>query len=83
MEHTTLPLYGDNPIPNYKADFASMEIRYSNDGGGNLTDNNPTITPYMVENSKGCVVIYPGGGFFARTDYSEGIQVAKCSLPLG
>lgn len=76
-EHIAIPLYGNNPIPNYNADFAAMDILYSNDGNGKLTDNNPTITPYLVENSTSCVVIYPGGGFFARSDYSEGIQIAE------
>lgn len=76
-EHKPLPLYGDNPVPNYNAKFSAKQVQYSNDGSGNLTDNSPTITPYLVKKAKGCVVIYPGGGFFARTDMSEGIKIAE------
>ena len=75
--HPKIPLYGENAIPNYNAKFAAVQVQYSNDGNGNLTDNNPTITPYLVEGAKSCVVIYPGGGFYARSDAGEGINIAK------
>lgn len=36
----------------------------------------PTITPYIVENSKACIVICPGGGYCARAPH-EGDGYAK------
>lgn len=75
--HPLLPLYGDNAIPYYNEEFASLVVNGSNNGNGSKTDNNPTIAPYLVEGSKKCVIIFPGGGYFQRTDTGEGIDVAK------
>jgi len=37
----------------------------------------PVIVPYLVEGSRSCVVIFPGGGYFQRTDKEEGSMVAE------
>ncbi len=75
--HPLLPLYGDNAIPYYNAEYAATIVNGTSDGKGAQTDNNPTITPYLVEGSKKCVIIFPGGGYFQRTDVGEGVNVAK------
>ena len=76
-EHPMLPLYRDNPVPYYNAVYAEKIVNLSDDGSGSRTDNNPTITPYLVKGSKKCVVIYPGGGYYQRSDMGEGISVAR------
>ena len=81
--HPLLNLYGDSPIPYYNASYSGRDVLYSGDGNGNVTKNNPTITPYIVEGSKSCVVIYPGGGYFARSDAGEGIAIANAFNELG
>lgn len=42
-----------------------------------------TIQAYPVEGSKGCVVIFPGGGYFQLSVDSEGTQIAKAYNDLG
>ena len=76
-EHPLLPLYGDNAIPFYNALYSEKVIKYSDNGSGNQTNNNPTIAPYLVKGAKKCVIIYPGGGYFQRSDNDEGIRVAE------
>lgn len=76
-EHPMLPLYSDTPVPYYNAIYAEKSINLSDDGSGSRTDNNPTITPCLVKGSKKCVVIYPGGGYYQRSDMGEGISVAR------
>ena len=75
--HPLLPLYGNNPIPFYNETYAQKIVNGSNNGSGTKTDNNPTITPYIVEGAKKCVIIFPGGGYFQRTDDGEGIKIAQ------
>lgn len=76
-DHPLIPLYGDNAVPYYNACYAEKAVNLSDDGSGRPTGNNPTITPYLVEGSKKCVIIYPGGGYFQRSDNGEGISVAE------
>ena len=75
--HPLLPLYGNNPIPYYNETFAAKMVNYSSNGSGSATDNNPTIAPYLVEGAKKCVIIFPGGGYFQRSDEGEGIKIAN------
>ncbi len=72
-DHQSIKLYEDNAIPYYNATYASQKV--VTDLGE--TDNNPTITPYLVEGAKACVVIYPGGGYYRRQDNAEGIAIAQ------
>lgn len=82
VESETLP-----PLPlvapNFTADdvaahreiplFADMDVPYYSEKIGLA----PTIAPYLVPDSPACVVIFPGGGYFQRTDGAEGIEIAE------
>ncbi len=70
--HNSIKLYEDNAIPYYNATYAAKTINSSTEAG-----NNPTIAPYIVDGAKACVVIYPGGGYYQRSDNSEGVSIAK------
>lgn len=76
-DHPILPLYGDHAVPYYNALYSQKLVNLSDDGNGNQTDNTPSITPYIVEGAKKCVIIYPGGGYYQRSDNGEGMWVAK------
>lgn len=80
--HPMLNLYGDRPIPYYNAAYSSRKVQYSSDGKSEV-ENRPTITPYVVSGAKSAVVIYPGGGYFARSDSGEGMAVANAFNQLG
>ncbi|MCQ2429528.1 MAG: alpha/beta hydrolase [Clostridia bacterium] len=81
-EADTTPDFDPVP-PNFTADdvsahreiplFADMEIPFYDEKVGLA----PTIAPYLVEGSTACVVIFPGGGYFQRTDGGEGIEIAE------
>ena len=75
--HPLLPLYGDNAIPFYNETYAQKIVNGSKSGNGSQIDNNPTIAPYLVECAKKCVIIFPGGGYFQRSDGGEGIHIAQ------
>lgn len=70
--HESIKLYGNNAIPSYNVNYASVSVSGSTESG-----NNPTIAPYIVDGADSCVIIYPGGGYFQRSDSSEGISIAK------
>ena len=37
----------------------------------------PSFEPYIVKDSKSCIIICPGGGYMKKSMDHEGVQVAK------
>lgn len=70
-------LYGENNIPYYNSEYASIKVPMTT-----IEDNNPYISMYPVRNAKGCIVLFPGGGYFQRGD-SDTAKVAKAFNDLG
>ena len=62
-DHTPVLLWPENNIP-YLLD---------NDEKGLM----PTIRAYLCDGADSAVVIFPGGGYFQRSDVSEGIDIAR------
>ncbi len=56
-----LPLYPEGKIPFDEPPF----------------EMTPTIQPFPLEGARGAVVVFPGGGYFQRSDLSEGERVAE------
>lgn len=67
----------DNEIPFYNEKYSSEPVEYSTDFNGNKTIGIPDIIPFPVEGSKCAVVIYPGGGYYGRSDTMEGTEIAE------
>ena len=67
--HPKLPLYGDNEIPYYIAEYSARSVG-DGSGGTSYYKNDPYIVPYIVEGSKSCVLVFPGGGYSIRNDWS-------------
>ncbi|MBR3932423.1 MAG: alpha/beta hydrolase [Clostridia bacterium] len=45
--------------------------------------NIPSVIPYIIENSKSCIVIYPGGGYALKAFDHEGHQIAQWLNSIG
>ena len=43
----------------------------------------PNITEYVVENSKSCILICPGGGYSMKAADHEGVQIANWLNSIG
>ena len=43
----------------------------------------PSITEYVVENSKSCILVCPGGGYHRKASDHEGIQIAQWLNSIG
>lgn len=56
------------PIPLYPAG----EIPFDEGRGVEM----PVMLPYLLEGARSCVVIFPGGGYFQRSDDFEGDEIA-------
>lgn len=69
------PNFTSDDISNHRSIplFADMDVPFYDEKVGLL----PTIEPYIVNDSPACVVIFPGGGYFQRTDTEEGVDIAK------
>lgn len=63
-----------NNVPFYNEEFSKEPVLYS--GLEPKIKNYPYISEFPVENPKGAIVIYPGGGYFARGD-AAAFKVAR------
>lgn len=63
-----------NNVPFYNEEFSKEPVLYS--GLEPKIKNYPYISEFPVKNPKGAVVIFPGGGYFARGD-AAAFRVAK------
>lgn len=61
--HTPVLLWPENNIP----------YLIENDETGLL----PTVSAYLCDGADSAVVIFPGGGYFQRSDISEGVDIAR------
>ncbi|MBE7051287.1 MAG: alpha/beta hydrolase [Ruminococcaceae bacterium] len=64
-----IKLWDDNKIPYYNKEYQDGFM--------------PSITPYIVENAKTCILICPGGGYRTVCTDHEGVQIANYLNKLG